>query len=102
MKNSIDKSWTVLARDVKVTDELVTFKLSDGRVISAPLAWYPRLMHGSRRERNNWDIGSGVGVHWPDLDEDISVENLLNGHASGESQKSLRHWLDQRKLKTAS
>ena len=101
MKNSNVETWTVFARDVKVTDDLLTFKLSDGRVVSAPLAWYPRLVHGSRKERNNWEIGSGVGVHWPDLDEDISVENLLNGQPSGESKKSFQRWLNQRKLKTA-
>jgi len=56
-------------------------------------------MHGNRKERNNWEIGSGVGVHWPDLDEDISVENLLKGQPSGESQKSLQRWLDSRKVK---
>jgi hypothetical protein len=102
MKNSDAETWTILAEDVKVTDDLLTFKLSDGRVISAPLAWYPRLVHGNRKERNNWEIGSGVGVHWPDLDEDISVENLLVGQPSGESKKSFQRWLDQRKMKAAS
>ncbi len=101
MKSSNIKTWTVFARDVKVSDDLLTFRLSDGRVISAPLAWYPRLTHGSRKERNNWELGSGVGVHWPDLDEDISVENLLNGQPSGESKKSFQRWLSQRKLRTA-
>jgi len=101
MKNSKIETWTVFAREVKVTDDLLTFKLSDGRTISAPLAWYPRLAQGTRKERNNWELGSGVGVHWPDLDEDISVENLLNGQASGESKKSFQRWLNQRKLKTA-
>lgn len=102
MKNSNANTWTVFATDVKVTDDVLTFKLSDGRVISAPLDWYPRLVNGARKERNNWELGSGVGVHWPDLDEDISVENLLNGQPSGESKKSFQRWLDQRKLKAAS
>jgi Protein of unknown function (DUF2442) len=101
MKNLSDETWTVLAEDVKVTSDALILKLNDGRTISAPIAWYPRLMHGTRKERNNWELGSGVGVHWPDLDEDISVENLLKGQRSGESKKSLKRWLDQRKLKTA-
>jgi len=102
MKNSDIETWTVFAEDVKVTNDSITFKLSDGRTISAPIEWYPRLIHGTRKERTNWELGSGVGVHWPDLDEDISVENLLLGQPSGESQKSFQRWLDQRKLKTAS
>ena len=71
--------------------------LIDGRSISIPLAWYPRLQHGTTAERANWRlIGDGRGVHWPDLDEDISVENLLAGKASGESAGSLKHWLRKR------
>jgi hypothetical protein len=99
MKSLDIETWTVFAEDVKVTNDSLTFNLSDGRSVSAPLAWYPRLMHGNRKERNNWEIGSGVGVHWPDLDEDISVENLLKGQPSGERQKSLQRWLDSRKVK---
>jgi hypothetical protein len=101
MKSSDAKTWTIFAEEVKVTNDTLTFKLSDGRSVSAPLRWYPRLMHGTRKERNNWEIGSGVGVHWPDLDEDISVENLLHGQPSGESKKSFQRWLEQRKLKAA-
>jgi hypothetical protein len=92
----------VFAQDVKVTDDTVTFDLTDGRSISAPIVWYPRLAYGTPDERNKWElIGDGVGVHWPDLDEDISVENLLHGKLSGESQASLQRWLDQRKMKAA-
>ena len=101
MKNSKVDTWTVFARDVQVTDKLVTFKLSDGRVISAPLKWYPRLVNGTPAERNHWELGSGVGVHWPDLDEDISVENLLEGKPSAESQKSFQRWLSERKRRVA-
>jgi len=90
-------TWTVFAQDVDVTDHMLTVKLSDGRMISAPLAWYPRLASGTPEERDHWEIGSGIGVHWPELDEDISVENLLRGQPSGESQKSFQRWLDQRK-----
>ncbi len=80
-----------------VNDDFLTVELSDGRTIAAPIAWYPRLAHGGAEERNHWRlIGGGRGVRWPDLDEDISVENLLAGRASDESQTSLKHWLEQR------
>lgn len=101
MRHSESETWTILVRDVKVTDTLLTFLLSDGRVISAPLEWFPRLVHGSRKERNNWELGGGIGVHWPDLDEDISVEGLLLGGPSRESQKSFQRWLDSRKARAA-
>jgi hypothetical protein len=90
------------AKKVLVTTERLTFELTDGRSVSAPLSWYPRLHKATRAERAKWRlIGRGIGVHWPDLDEDISVENLLKGQPSGERKKSLQRWLDQRKLKTA-
>ena len=89
-----------LASDVRVSNETLTVDLSDGRTISVPLAWFPRLMSGSQRERGNWRlIGEGDGVHWPDLDEDISVEGLLAGRMSGESGQSLQRWLDARAAK---
>jgi hypothetical protein len=85
------------AEDVRVSDDALSVELSDGRTISAPLAWYPRLQHGSARERGNWRlIGRGQGIHWDDLDEDISVEGLLAGRASGESQASFKKWLEAR------
>jgi hypothetical protein len=72
-----------------VTDDLLIAELSDGRTISAPLSWYPRLRHGTAEERKNWRlIGGGRGIHWQQLDEDISVENLVFGHPSTESQTS--------------
>ena len=87
----------VRAMGITVNEEDLSVELSDGRSISAPLAWYPRLLHSTLEERSNWRlIGGGVGVHWPTLDEDISVENLLAGRASGESQRSLKRWLAQR------
>jgi hypothetical protein len=62
-----------------------------------PLAWYPRLLHGQPGERANWRlVGQGEGIHWPDLDEDISAENILFGQPSGESQRSLSSWLQAR------
>ena len=86
------------ARKVTVTEDVLTVDLSDGRTISVPLAWFPRLTHGSASERANWTlIGGGEGIHWPDLDEDISVASLLAGRWSGESQDSLRRWLEARR-----
>jgi hypothetical protein len=86
------------ARSVNVTEDSLSVDLSDGRSISVPLAWFPRLFHGTVEERKNWRlIGSGSGIHWPDLDEDISVEGLLAGRPSGESQASFAKWLAQRK-----
>ena len=71
--------------------------LDDGRTISLPLGWHPRLVHATGAEREHWRlIADGVGIHWPDLDEDISVENLLAGRPSGESQRSFKRWLEQR------
>jgi hypothetical protein len=68
--------------------------------MSAPLAWYPRLLHGTPEERGNWRlIGSGEGVHWPDLDEDLSMEGLISGRPSGESQASLKRWLEAREAR---
>src|SRR5437762_640526 len=85
------------AVDVKVTDDELIVQLEDGRTLAAPLVWYPRLLHGSKRERARWRfIGRGVGIHWPALDEDISVEGLLAGRRSGESQESLKRWFKGR------
>ncbi len=86
------------AKSVAVTPDALTVALADGRTLSVPLAWFPRLNHGSETERSHWAlIGGGQGIHWPDLDEDISVESLLAGRQSSESQESLRKWLDGRK-----
>jgi hypothetical protein len=88
---------TAQAQDIQVTDEALIVELEDGRTISVPLAWYPRLLHGKASERANWRlIGKGEGVHWPELDEDIKVEHLLLGKPSGESRKSLQQWLRDR------
>lgn len=71
--------------------------LVDGRTLLVPLASFPRLLHGTSEERNNWRfVGNAEGIHWPDLDEDISIENLLLGKPSGESQVSLTKWLERR------
>ncbi len=85
------------AIDVSVSSDTLTVDLSDGRTISAPLDWYPRLSHGSPKELADWRlIGGGQGIHWEALDEDISVEGLLAGRPSTESHASLQRWLDQR------
>jgi len=85
------------AQSVMVTEDTLSVDLSDGRSISVPLAWFPRLLHSTKEERNNWRlIGGGHGIHWGDIDEDISVEGLLAGKPSGESQASFKKWLDQR------
>jgi hypothetical protein len=88
---------SALAQHVSISEDSLTVELEDGRTISVPLAWYPRLWHGQEAERTNWRmIGKGEGIHWPDLDEDIKIEQLLLGRPSGESQKSLQQWLKAR------
>ena len=85
------------ALNLSVTKDSLSVDLMDGRTIVVPLGWYLRLLHATAAERNNWRlIGQGQGIHWPLLDEDISVENLLSGKASGESQTSLKRWLQSR------
>ena len=86
------------AEAVKVSGDALSAELSDGCTLSVPLAWYPRLTHATREERDNWRlIGGGEGIHWPDLDEDISVEGLIAGHPSAESQKSFQRWLEAKR-----
>jgi len=88
----------VLAQDVRVTPDVLIVELVDGRTLTVPVAWYPRLAHGTEAERSNWRlIGRGDGIHWPALDEDIAVEDLLAGRRSGETDASLRRWLEARK-----
>ena len=83
------------AMTIEVTEDTLTAELSDGRIISVPLAWYPRLVHATPEERNNWElIGTGQGIHWPDLDEDLSIEGFLAGRKSGESPRAFKRWLE--------
>ena len=97
MNSSSVETQTPTASRVEVNDDTLSVELTDGRTISVPLAWYPRLSYGTVEQRDHWRlIGNGRGVHWPDLDEDISVENLLAGKPSGESQTSFKRWLGQR------
>ena len=82
------------AVDVAVTDDSLSVDLRDGRTITVPLTWFPRILHGNSTERKNWKlIGNGKGIHWEELDEDISIEGLLAGKASEESQQSFKKWL---------
>ena len=83
-----------LATSVEVSEDTLSVELADGRTIAAPLAWYPRLLHATTEERRSWRLlGGGRGIHWPAVDEDISVANLLAGQPSAESQSSFKRWL---------
>ena len=67
-------------KDVRMSEDTLSVDLMDGRTITVPLAWYPRLLNASPKERSNWKIsGAGYGIHWPDIDEDLSTEGLLRG-----------------------
>lgn len=84
-----------------MTDEALVVELADGRTVTTPLMWFPRLLHRTSEERNRWRfVGGGQGVHWIELDEDVSVEGLLAGRPSGESQASLEKWLTGRSRPT--
>ena len=96
MNSSTTKTNRASVQDATVTGDATMVEPSDGCSISAPLAWYPPLLHGTPDERSNWRlICGGVGIHWPALDEDISVRDLLAGQVSGESQQSLKRWSSQ-------
>lgn len=83
---------------VTVTDDTLSVDLEDGRTVSVPIGWYPRLAHGSASERANVQIaGAGFGLHWPDLDEDIGIEGILLGKRSNENPRSFERWLQSRK-----
>ena len=85
------------AQNVTISEDALSADLVDGRTIIVPLVWYPRLWHGTLEERNNFEIiGDGTILHWPDLDEDLSVSGLLEGRQSGESRQSLKRWLEKR------
>lgn len=98
MSSSEMKTAEAHAQEVRVTEDALVVDLVDGRTVSVPVSWYPRLLHGSSEERGNWRlIGRGEGIHWPDFDEDVRVQDLLDGHGSGETQKSLERWLEARR-----
>jgi hypothetical protein len=96
MASSVDEKHLIVpAKRVAVTDQRLIVDLKDGRQLSVPISWYPRLAHGTLAERANLKI-DWYGIHWPDLDEDISIKGLLLGHKSGESKKSINRWLEYR------
>lgn len=102
MNTSMAEQQNARVVKVRVTTDSVAVDLADGRTIVAPLGWYPRLLHSTAKERSNWRlIGAGEGVHWPDLDEDVSVDGLVAGRPSGESQRSFKRWLASRKVSRA-
>lgn len=97
MSSSTVDAIKTLITAVAVTEDRLTVELSDGRTMTVPLSWYPRLCHGNADERADWRlIGRGHGIHWPQLDEDISAANLILGQPSTESQTSLKKWLESR------
>jgi uncharacterized protein DUF2442 len=103
MSTSISELPFARACNITVKRDSLIVDLSDGRTLSVPLEWYPRLQHGTPKERRNWRlIAQGEGIHWPALDEDISVEGLILGRRSGESPQSLERWLEGRKKATSS
>lgn len=97
MSTLVTEIQVARGENILVTDDALILDLADGRTITIPLAWYPRLLHGTPDERaqSEW-IGDNEGIHWPLLDEDISVEGVIAGRRSGESQKSLQRWLESR------
>jgi hypothetical protein len=98
MTSSVTEATVPLATGVALTDDTLTIELSDGRTVSVPLAWYPRLLHATSEERSNWRlVARGEGIHWPAVDEDISVASIIAGRPSAESAPSLQRWLNARK-----
>lgn len=86
-----------LAVQVRVTDEKLIVDLVEGRSLSVPLSWYPRLLHAALEERQNWQLlGEGYAIEWVDLDEHIGIEGLLAGRQSSESRHSFERRLKAR------
>jgi hypothetical protein len=97
MNSSVIEIQEARAQRVTVSHDALSIDLVDGRTIIAPLMWYPRLWHGRAEERRNVEfLGDGTILHWPDLDEDLSVAGVLAGRRSGESPASLKRWLESR------
>ena len=98
--NTLILEHECLATSVFFSEDSFTIHLNDGRHMVIPLAWYPRLFAGTKHEREYYElIGGGRGIHWSKLDEDISIDGLLSGHPSQESQKSLKKWIQKRRKK---
>ena len=98
MTTLVIDEWSLRAVGAQLTDEALVVDLADGRSVSVPLVWYPRLLRASMKERQQFRlIGSGEGIHWELLDEDVSVEGIVAGRRSMESAESFRRWLEDRK-----
>ena len=98
MPTSVLKIESPAAVHITVTDACLSAELADGRNISVPLGWFPRLVHGTPEERDNWELSrDGAHIHWPDLDEDVSVEGLIAGWPSRETEESFNRWLAAKK-----
>ena len=98
MNSSAVEIQEASAQHVAVDEDSLTVDLVDGRTVIVPLLWYPRLWHGTPTERDHFEVlAGGTLIHWPDLDEDLSVSGILAGRRSGESQQSLKEWLEERK-----
>jgi hypothetical protein len=97
MSTSAEQFNRPTATAVEVSEDTLAVELQDGRTLIVPLSWYPRLEHATKGEREQWRlIGGGAGIHWDAIDEDVSVEALLAGRPSSESQSSLKRWLQAR------
>jgi len=97
MSSSLTEIVLANAVSVNINNESLSVDLDDGRTVSIPISWYPRLFHASNDERQHYRfIGNGAGIYWEDLDEDISIEGILAGRHSQETQASLRTWLKER------
>jgi hypothetical protein len=102
MSSSTVKVNSPTAIDVQVSEDTLRVSFSDGRAVDVPISWYPRLSHAQLQHRKVWElIGGGHGIHWPELDEDISVGNILSGQSSGESAQSFKKWKRWYKQKIA-
>ena len=87
--NTLDIKPGERVKDVHFTEDTLSVDLIDGRTITVPLAWYPRLLHATTEQRNNWQVcGGGYGIHWPDIDEDLSTEGLLRGAPAPQGKMS--------------
>ena len=94
MSISASNRTELLATNLRFTDDSLIVDLADGRIVTVPLSWYPRLVHATKQERENWEmLLGGEGFHWPDLDEDLSVDGFVKGRRSGESNRSFTRWL---------
>ena len=103
MASSQKSKSEVRAQEVTVTDEVLTIGLVDGRSVSVPLSWYPRLWYANEEERANFELfGDSTYIHWPDLDEDLTVEGILDGNRSAEGPNSLKKWLEVREGRSKS